>query len=272
MLVGGLQRHADAAGPGDAQGPLPVLADLQDGDVHHHLGPRLVQVVDQLLRQQQFVGRAAHHDGVLAGDAVDLGVGQHVAQGGLHVGQVVLLPGVGQIEGLHRLLVQLGALGAGVLGHKDRVVGDRPPEGVGDGAHDAQRVQQRDVVQVHLNALGGVVGVEEHVDAGGLADGLVDHLGVFGHVQRQRLVGDRLELGGRAHRVDLLLLAGRLGKAGLGLRRGLAVLLAHAGDLLLRGLVAGIDLGGAQKLGQRPLLVAGLQQLAALGQVQRRRR
>ena len=62
-----LQRDTDAAGPGDAQGPLPVLAHLQDGDVHHHLGARLVQVVDELLRQQQLVGRAAHHDGVLAG-------------------------------------------------------------------------------------------------------------------------------------------------------------------------------------------------------------
>ena len=72
----------------------------------------LVQVVDQLLRQQQLVGRAAHHDGVLALHAVDLGVRHHVAQRGLHIVQVVLLPGIGQIKGLHRLLVQLLPLGA----------------------------------------------------------------------------------------------------------------------------------------------------------------
>jgi hypothetical protein len=47
------------------------------------------------------------------------------------------------------------------------------------------------------------------------------------------------------------------------------VLLAHPGDLLLRGLVAGVDLGGMQKLRQRSLLVAGLEQLAPLGQVRR---
>ena len=80
--------------------------------------------------------------------------GQHVAHRRLHVGQVVLLPGIGQIEGLHRLLVQIGALLAGVLRHKNRVAGDRPPEGVGHGAHNAQRIQQRHVVQVHRDALG----------------------------------------------------------------------------------------------------------------------
>ena len=72
-----------------------------------------------LLREQKLVGRAAHDDGVLALHAVDLGVGHDVAQGGLDVVEVVLLPGVGQIEGLHRLLVELLALGAGVLRDKD---------------------------------------------------------------------------------------------------------------------------------------------------------
>jgi hypothetical protein len=32
----------------DAQGLLPVFADLEDGDVHHHFGARFIQVVDQL--------------------------------------------------------------------------------------------------------------------------------------------------------------------------------------------------------------------------------
>ena len=54
--------------------------------------------------------------------------------------------------------------------------------------------------------------------------------------------------------------------------RGLALQRAQAGDLLLRGLVAGIDLGGVQKLGHGALQVAGHDQLAALGQVQARGR
>ncbi len=43
------------------------------------------------------------------------------------------------------------------------------------------------------------------------------------------------------------------------------MLLPHPGDGLLRGLVAGVDLGGVQKLRQRPLLVARIHQLLALG-------
>ena len=48
--AGRLQRDPHGAGPCDAQCLLPVLADLQHRDVYHHLGPRLVQIVDQLLR------------------------------------------------------------------------------------------------------------------------------------------------------------------------------------------------------------------------------
>ena len=75
-------------------------------------------------------------------------------------------------------------LARGVLGHKDGVGGDGPPEGIRHGAHNAQRVEQRDVGEVDLDALGGVIGIEEHIDAGGLANGLVDDLGVLIHVQR----------------------------------------------------------------------------------------
>ncbi len=125
-----LQRYAKAARPRDAQRAFPVLAHFKYGDVDHDFAARLVEIVDELLRQQQFVGRGAHHDGVLALHAVDLGVGHHVAQRGLHIIQIVLLPGIGQIEGLHRLLIQLLALGPRVLRHKDGVAGDGPPEGV----------------------------------------------------------------------------------------------------------------------------------------------
>jgi hypothetical protein len=59
----------------------------------------------------------------------------------------------------------------------------------------------------------------------------------------------------------------RLGKAGLAGRSRLVVLGADLGDLLLSGLVAGIDFGGAQKFHQRPLLISPRHQLAALHQV-----
>ena len=136
-------------------------------------------------------------------------------------------------------------------GDEDGVGGDGPPEGVGHGADDAQRVQERNVVEVDLDALGGVVGIEEHIDAGGLADGLVDDLGVLGHVQRERLVRDGLELDGRsrwspaAHCSPAGCGSGDLGVGGIW-----PCCLANFGDLLLGGLVAGIDFGGVQELGE----------------------
>ena len=79
-----MQQHgdADAAGPRDAERPLPVLAYLEDGDVDDNLAARLVQVVNELLREEKLVGRGTHDDGVLALHAVDLGIGQYVTAPG----------------------------------------------------------------------------------------------------------------------------------------------------------------------------------------------
>ena len=76
--------------------------------------------------------------------------------------------GVGEIEGLDGLLVEVGALGAGVLRDEDGVRGDGLVEGAGDGADDAERVREGDVGEVDRDALGGVVGIEEDVEAGEL--------------------------------------------------------------------------------------------------------
>ena len=48
--------------------------------------------------------------------------------------------------------------------------------------------------QIDLDAFGNVVGIEEDVDAGCLADCLVDRFRVFGHAQQEGLVVHRLEL------------------------------------------------------------------------------
>ena len=53
-----------------------------------------------------------------------------------------------------------------------------------------------DVGEIDGDALGGVVGIEEDVEAGGLADGLIDDLDVFDHVQGDGIVRDGLELDG----------------------------------------------------------------------------
>ena len=183
-----MQRHAEAAGPLNAQGAFPILAHLKNSHVDHNFGARLVEVADELLGEQQFVGRAAHHNGVLALHRVDLGLGIRLRMAVLYVVEIVLLPGIGQVKGLNGLFVELGALGAGVGGHKDGVRGDRAPEGVGHGADDAQGIEQRHIGQLHRDALGVEVRVEEHVDAGGFSNGLVNQLCVFSVVKGERIV------------------------------------------------------------------------------------
>ena len=42
--------------------------------------------------------------------------------------------------------------------------------------------ERADIGEVDRDALGGVVGIEEDVEAGGLADGLIDDFDVLDHV------------------------------------------------------------------------------------------
>ena len=138
--VGWLQLHAKRARELKADGPRLVPVHFHQRNVDHYLGTRLVQVIDELLRQQQFIRRSAHHDGALARHPVEFGIDQQVAQRRLNIVQIVLLCRVRQIERLHRLFLQLLALGTSVHRHKDGVGGDRVPKGAGRYANDAQSV------------------------------------------------------------------------------------------------------------------------------------
>ena len=75
-------------------------------------------------------------------------------------------------------------------------------------------------------------------------------------MQGKRLVGERIELGRSLDLVKLLLFAGRLGQGDFRHLRAIALALADAGDLLLRGLIAGIDFRGVKELRKRALHVA----------------
>ncbi len=137
---------------------------------------------------------------------------------------------------------------------EDGVGRDGLVEGAGDGADDAQGLGERDVGEVDGDALGGVVGVEEDVEAGELADGLVDVLDVFDEVEGDGLVGGGLKGDGPGDGGDLaqdLMLLGHLlgGRGGGGPAEAWGRLIAlGAFDLLLGGLVGWVDLGGAQEL------------------------
>ena len=118
------------------------------------------------MREEELVRRSAHDDGVLAGNEIDLDAGvEQVADGDDHFVGIVLLTGIGEIEGLDSLLVEIGALGARVSGDEDGVRRDGLVEGAGDGADDAKSVREGDVGEVDGDALGAVVRIEEDVKA-----------------------------------------------------------------------------------------------------------
>ena len=122
------------------------------------------------------------------------------------------------------------------------------------------------VGEIDLDALGRVVRIKKDVDAGRLANCLVDDLCVLGVMQGERLVGDGLELDRSAHGIEFFTRTGILREAGLRARtRRFAVLETQFGNLLLRCFVAGVDLGGMKQFDQRALLIASLHESAALG-------
>ena len=125
------------------------------------------------------------------------------------------------------------------------------------------------LVEVDGDALGGVVGIEEDVEACGFADGLIDDLDVFDHVNcGDGVVETWLELDGTGDGADVgenLVLPSHLlgrwrGSAGRG--RGLLLLLNEI-ELLLRGLIAGIDFERAGELGLSAGEIATLAEDAA---------
>ena len=239
-----------------------VAIDFKDGDVDDDFGAGTIEVVKELLREEELVGRGAHDDGVLAGDEVDLDAGvKQIADGDDDFIGVVLLAGVGEIEGLDGLLVEVGALGARVGSDEDGVRRDGLVEGAGDGADDAEGVCEGDVGEVDGDALGAVVGIEEDVEAGCFADGVIDYLDVFDHVERDGIVRDGLEFYGAGDGSDraegLILLRHLL----FSLRSAVAfdLLLFLNGIDLLRGcLVAGIDLLCAGELGECAVDISAL--------------
>ncbi len=120
-----LRRNGDRLRERDSEVSLKVFIDLKDGNIDYDFGSGPVEIVQQLLGEEQLVRGRTHDDGVLAGDEVDLDAGvEQVADGDEDFVGIVLLAGVGQVEGLDGLLIEIGALGAGVLGDEDGVGGD----------------------------------------------------------------------------------------------------------------------------------------------------
>jgi len=78
----------------------PAVVGLGEGvsDAPGFVGT--IEVGDDFLRELEIGGAAADGEGVLRGDAADAGFRQHVAEDSLNLSELVLLVGVGEIEGL----------------------------------------------------------------------------------------------------------------------------------------------------------------------------
>ena len=55
-------------------------------NVDHHFGPRLVKIVDELLRQQQFIRSAPHYNRILARDSIRMRIRQYVPYRRVYIG------------------------------------------------------------------------------------------------------------------------------------------------------------------------------------------
>ena len=145
---------------------LNILVDFEDRYVDDDFRAGAVEVVEDLLGEDEFVGSGAHDDSVLARDEVDLDAGiEQVADGHDDFVGVCLLAGVGEIEGLNGLLIEIGMLLPGVLSDEDGVGGDGLVEGSGESADYAEVRQTGNWTLLRSTGmqLGGVVGVEEDV-------------------------------------------------------------------------------------------------------------
>ncbi len=201
----GLQLHADRAGKLQTDVAQQVLIDFKDGDVDDDLRLGLIEIVDDLLRQQQLIRCAAHDDGALAGNGLHLDRSIHqVADRIQDFVQVVGHRNVAEVEGLDGLLFQLGSFLTRVGGNKNRVPGDWTPEGLRHERDAPESVVERHPVQIDRNALRGIVRVEQHVDSGNFADGLINHLAVRDHVDGDRFLGQRLQLQRSSQTAELL--------------------------------------------------------------------
>ncbi len=190
----GRRSQSERLGQRDAEVTNLVAVDRQDGDVDDDLWSCAVKVTQQLLSKQELVWRRAHHNRVLRGHEIDLDAGiKQVADRRQDLVGIVLLTCIGEIEGLHGKIVKIGSIGTGVLRDEDGIRRDRLIEGARLDAHDAKSVRKRHVRQVDRDALGGVLRIEEDVQAGELADRLVDVSCVLYRVDGDRIIRDRLQ-------------------------------------------------------------------------------
>ena len=77
-----------------------------------------------------------------------------------------------------------------ILRDKNRVRRHRTPKGLSLEGNDFQRVFKGHAVQFDTHLARRVIGIEKHVDTGQLADRLVDHIGFFRDLERNRDVRD----------------------------------------------------------------------------------
>ena len=114
----------------DAQVVHFVAAHLQNRHIDDYLRPGLVQVIDQLFRQRDLVGRASRYDGPFRRQRLHPLHFHDLTQGVDNVLQFGGLGKVLQIEGLDDALLDFFALRRIVLGYENRVGRDRPLEGL----------------------------------------------------------------------------------------------------------------------------------------------
>ncbi len=158
-----------------------------------------------------------------------------------------MLGDVAEIEGADGDLLELVAFGAGVCGDVDGVVGAGFPEAVGEVAEDAECLVEGDFFEVDGDAPGNEVGVNEDVESGGVADGLVEDAAELGDVEGDGLIGDGVEVDGWCRALEVVGVGGAVGMGWVVVAVGFVEIGFDVLNVLLGAGVGGIDVEGLEE-------------------------
>ncbi len=173
----------------------PSAVDLEQLDLDHDFGPPLVDDPHDPLGGRDLVGGVVDGEGVRPGQGRDPARPEHDPQQVDGFFQV----GIGQEQGLDRLLLELAPLLGSVGNDGQHMRVHHPVERVPRGAERVQGLVEGDVLEIEGHGLVLELRVEDEVDARGLAEcdvGLAQ--GRPAKVETERFLGRGRRARGRA--------------------------------------------------------------------------
>ena len=173
--------------------PQAIGARLQDFHLNNHFRLGFVNIANHLAREEQFVRRIAHNDGVLRVELLNALQVQQLPQTSHNFGQVLRLDGVGKIKSLDNLFFVVAALLRLIGEHENNVFRHRLPYRFTLHRNDVHRLFQRHVGELHRDAPCGEVRVVNYRQSRQFSDRVKNNLRIIRHFHRDGGTRERLD-------------------------------------------------------------------------------